>query len=169
MFRKGIVPLSLALIAGFGLVSCSSTTSTPTSTTGAGVSVTTTTAKPAGSTPAGTGAVAVSLTDKSGLNGPMIMSVAPATTKAGKVTFAVTNAGTITHEVVVLKLKSGESFDKLIVTDDKVGEEGKAGEVEVEAGQSGTFDVDLTAGKYALVCNVEKHYGKGMIAELTVT
>jgi len=90
---------------------------------------------------------------------------------AGDVTFTVENTGTIKHEVVALK--TDVAFDQLPVGEseaDKVDEATSVGEVEVEAGETGSFTVTgLEAGKYVLVCNIAKHYALGMRAAFTVT
>lgn len=177
MLRRGIVPLSFMLMIGVGLVGCSKDTASSTSTTAAGVTVSTaatpttatTGATTKGSTPAASNEVAITVGDTAGLNGPMTMTVAPKTAKAGKVTFTVKNTGTITHEVVVLALTGSETWDKLPVTADKVSEDASKGEVEVEVGETKSFEADLTTGKYALVCNIEKHYAMGMRSEFTVS
>lgn len=185
----------LSLGASLGLVSCSSNDTSSTTTT-AGVKVTTTTTAGAttttkleatgtteGSTPAGASTVNITVSDTAGLNGGMTMKVTPDTAKAGDVTFAVKNTGTIEHEVIVLKTDT--AFDKLPVVDsgdppvsvatgaDKVDEEtsvGETGDPNLAAGDSRSFTVTgLTPGKYVLVCNIAKHYGLGMRAAFTVT
>jgi uncharacterized cupredoxin-like copper-binding protein len=92
--------------------------------------------------------------------------------KAGHVTFVVTNNGKKDHEVVVLKTDT--PFDQLAIdpATNKVSEDGNVGETgepDMKPGDTRTFEVDLTAGNYALVCNIEKHYGMGMRAAFTVT
>jgi hypothetical protein len=100
---------------------------------------------------------------------------------AGKVHFALTNAGEEPHEFVVIR---GVAADKLPLDDDGALDESKLadgaliGEVEPFPGGEtcdGTFE--LAAGDYTLVCNiVEDHDGetmahleKGMVTTLTVT
>lgn len=191
MAHRGVllVLASGALVASVGLAGCSKNDSTSTSTSagagGAAVS-TTTPSSSATSTTSGagsssttkgstTGSVAtntvnVVLGDTTGLNGPMTMTVAPDSAKAGKVTFVVKNSGTITHEMVVLQLTGNQTYNSLPVTDDKVSEDASKGETgDVEAGQTKTIELNLDAGKYALICNVEKHYAMGMRAAFTVT
>ena len=135
--------------------------------------------------PSGTGGntVNVTLGDTKGLDGPMTLEVVPTSAKAGDVTFTVKNAGTIVHELVVLKTDT--AFDKLPIVDsgdppapvasgaDKVDEENnvaETGEPDLEAGKSRTFTAKgLAAGRYVLVCNIAKHYGLGMRAAFTVS
>jgi uncharacterized cupredoxin-like copper-binding protein len=190
--------VALALVS-VGAVACSSTNTatTTTSVAGGGAALGTTTVKSAttqeptgtaiggsgGSVPAG--AITVDLGDTSGLNGPMTMTVTPNTTKAGDVTFVVKNTGTIEHEMIVLKLDSGQTWDKVPVVDsgdppssvatgaDKVDEAnsvGETGDPNLQPGDTRTFTVsNMAAGQYALVCNIAQHYGMGMRASFTVT
>ena len=97
--------LALTLPAGCGSSSKSSSSGGSTTTTsGGGVSVTTT-------APGGGNVVNVTVGDTKGLGGPMTLAADPGTAPAGKVTFKVTNNGTIEHEVVLLKLSSGQTCD----------------------------------------------------------
>jgi uncharacterized cupredoxin-like copper-binding protein len=98
---------------------------------------------------------------------------------AGSITFEVTNTGPADiHEFVVVKtdLAPGE-----LPTDStgKVDEEGGGmtveGEIEdIAVGASDTLTLNLTAGKYALICNIyseeedEAHYHEGMRTDFTV-
>jgi uncharacterized cupredoxin-like copper-binding protein len=97
----------------------------------------------------------------------------PTTTsaKAGDVTFVVANtAPEDKHEFVVLK--SDLAADKLSVGDDKTVDEEALQVIdevpELDPGKSGTLTVNLAAGHYVLICNVEEHYQKGMYTDFTV-
>ena len=109
------------------------------------------------------GSVAAKLTDSGiGLDRTSVNS--------GKVTFNITNAGSIEHEFAVLK--TGLAADKLPANPDKPGkvkEDGNVGEVEGIA-VKGTKDLslDLQPGAYVLICNLPAHYGMGMHAAFTV-
>ena len=70
----------------------------------------------------------------------------------GKVTFAVTNAGKIQHDLVV----SGP------------GVTGAAKTSLLNAGQTAKLTVTLAAGSYTLYCSVPGHRAAGMSANLTV-
>ncbi len=106
--------------------------------------------------------------DTEGLDGPMTMTVTPASAPAGKVKFAVENQGTIIHEVVVLKTKT--AFDELPVTKDRVSEAKAVGEVaDVGKGKTKSKTLKLKPGSYVLLCNIAGHYGLGMRAAFTVT
>ncbi len=39
---------------------------------------------------------------------------------------------------------------------------------DLPVGESKTLELDLEAGKYALVCNLPGHYAAGMFADFTV-
>lgn len=146
-----LVGLTLTACSSDGGSSSSSTTSDTTVTTAAGTTVN------------------VVVGDTKGVDAPMTMTVTPASVPAGKVTFVVKNTGTIEHEMVVLKTDA--PFDQLPVdADGKVSEDTSIGEVpEFAAGTTDSVTLDVTAGSYALVCNIAKHYGMGMRATFSVT
>ena len=178
--KLGSTIIGLALVVAFAGCSSSSKSASPSSSTasGGGVAVTTAT------TAAPSHTINVVVSDTAGLNGPMTMVATPNVALAGDVTFVVKNTGTVEHEMIVLKLTPGQTADKLPVVDggdppasvatgaDKVDEGtsvGETGDPNLQPGQSRTFTVTgMTAGSYALVCNVAKHYGLGMYAPLTV-
>ena len=94
--------------------------------------------------------------------------------KAGNVTFKVTDTGKKDHEMVVLKLDGTTAFDKLAIDSatNRVSEDtnvGETGEPNLTPGETRSFSIDLPAGTYVMVCNIEKHYGLGMRTLLTVT
>ena len=147
--------LGLTVVAACG---SDSSNKSSTTTTESGVTVTTV----ANGTP-----VAIVVNDTSGTNGPMTMTVAPATVAAGPVTFTVKNTGTIKHEMVVLKT---DAASLTVGSDGKVSEKTTAGEVgDVEPGKSASVTLDLEAGQYELVCNIKDHYKMGMHTSFTVT
>ena len=109
-----------------------------------------------------TGAVAVSLKEWS-------VTPAPATTGAGSVTFTVTNEGTTIHEFVVVQTEM--AADAIPVVDNKVDESALTPIDEIEdiaVGAAPALTVDLTAGHYVLLCNIESHYEQGMRADFVV-
>jgi uncharacterized cupredoxin-like copper-binding protein len=111
--------------------------------------------------------VSVTAGDKSDTQ--QYLTVEPLSVKAGNTTFTFKNVGTRQHEMIVLK--TDEAFDQLKVgTDNKVSEDASVGEIsETDAGKTGAKTLDLKAGKYVLVCNIEKHYAQGMRSAFTVT
>ena len=109
------------------------------------------------------GSVAVKLTDS-------LISLDQSSLNAGKVTFKITNAGSIEHEFAVLK--TDLAADKLPANPDKPGkvkEDGNVGEVEgVAVKETKDLSLDLQPGSYVLICNLPAHYGMGMHIAFTV-
>jgi uncharacterized cupredoxin-like copper-binding protein len=94
--------------------------------------------------------------------------------KAGDITFNIKNGATdLIHEVVIIK--SDLAIDKLPLRADGSGRvdeakvDIKGAKEDIPPGKSETLTVNLAAGKYYLVCNVDDHYGKKMYIEFTVT
>jgi len=89
---------------------------------------------------------------------------------SGKITFLVSNAGTMTHEVVVLK--TDVAADKIAPNPEepgKMSEDGSQGESgDLDPTQKTTFTLDLTPGNYVLICNQPAHYLLGMHIAFTV-
>ncbi len=87
---------------------------------------------------------------------------------AGKVTFQVTNQGTLEHEMVLLKTDAAPNALEMSTTEQGKAEEESTdvkdvGEVdEVAAGTTKIGTFDLAPGKYVLICNVAGHYQAGM-------
>jgi len=96
--------------------------------------------------------------------------------KAGEIIFHVHNDATdLKHEFVIFKTDLPE--DQLPLTPEGTVDEEGAGvthidEVEVEAGKSADLTVNLEAGNYVLICNIndndEQHYAHGMHIAFTV-
>ena len=126
--------------------------------------------------------VNVALGDNHG-TGPMTLTLSPSVVPAGDVTFIVKNNGTIDHEAVVLK--TNLPYNKIPIADagdppapvktgaNKVSEDtniGETGDPNLKPGETRTFTIKhMTAGNYAVVCNIANHYGFGIRAPLTVT
>lgn len=89
---------------------------------------------------------------------------------AGAVTFAVRNGSAETgHELVVIR--SDVEPGALPQVEGRVDETQVeiVGEVEgLGAGAEGSTTIDLSAGRYLLICNIAGHYALGMVAPLTV-
>jgi uncharacterized cupredoxin-like copper-binding protein len=85
---------------------------------------------------------------------------------AGKVTFTMTNYGTMTHEMLIVQTDIAPG--KITVgSDGRFNEDDPASKVvgeisEYDAGTTKTKTFDLPAGKYQLVCNIPNHYTQGM-------
>jgi uncharacterized cupredoxin-like copper-binding protein len=136
--------------------------------------------------------VSVSLSDMRMGNSPMMGSrtapmgehmslrANPARVPAGRITFAVSNFGGRTHELVILPLPVGGSIGKRpIGADGKVDETGSVGEASgscaagsgegIISGSVGWVTVNLSPGRYELICNLQNHYADGMYQDLTVS
>jgi len=96
--------------------------------------------------------------------------------KAGDVVFHVHNDATdLTHEFVIFRTDLAP--DALPLNGEGAVDEEGAGvthvdEVEVEVGQSADLAVNLPAGNYVMICNIndnnEQHYMHGMYQAFTV-
>ena len=113
-------------------------------------------------------------------HGMMRVLVSASSVPAGTVSLRATNAGYLTHELVVLPLAVGQlPGARSIGNDGKVDETGSLGEASatcaagagegIAAGSTGWVSLHLPAGRYELVCNLPGHYAAGMHAELDVT
>ncbi len=162
--RRSTHPAALAAIMiGLGsLAGCGSSTKASSSGTSSADGGVTVAADAGGGAP-----VAITASDQS--DTAQSFAIAPVTVKTGKVTFTFKNTGTRQHEMIMLK--TDEAFDALKVgADNKVSEAASVGEIsETDAGKTVTKTLDLAAGKYVIVCNIEKHYTQGMRAAFTVT
>ena len=188
MARMRVVRMAVAAGLILSLGACSSSSKTATTTTGGAGAATTTTAGSGGgiqvtTTVASGTTVNVVVSDTKGLGGKMTVVATPASVKAGDVTFVVKNTGTIDHEVIVLK--TTVPYNKIPVADtgdppapvttgankvDETNNIGETGNPNLKPGESRSFTIkNMTAGTYALVCNIAQHYAKGMRAPFTVT
>jgi len=103
----------------------------------------------------------------------MVFQLSSTTAPAGPVEFVVKNAGKMPHEFVVLKndlpdkklpLKGG-SLDEDAKGLKNLGE---ISESKLTSGATQTLQLNLTRGRYLLVCNLPGHFKAGMKAEFTV-
>lgn len=112
--------------------------------------------------------------------GAMGLTADHASAPHGTVSFLVTNAGSIAHEMVILPLPSSQALGaRPIGSDAKIIETGSLGEASksggagagdgIAPGASGWVTVTLAPGQYELVCNLPRHYSAGMYTQLTVT
>jgi uncharacterized cupredoxin-like copper-binding protein len=93
--------------------------------------------------------------------------------KAGEVTFAIANFGSIPHEFIVVKtdFKLGEIP---LGDNNRLDEEGQGVEAideiaEFEVDTTHILKVNLEPGSYQLLCNIAGHYKNGMYASLVVS
>ena len=161
--RAAIVGAAIAVAAvSVTLAACGGSSDSADSTTTAAAATTetpagTTTAPATTTTPSKTTVVPVVL------GKPDEFSLVPARTSvpAGKVTFAVTNQGAMTHEMVVVPAPDGAAALK--EPDGTASEAGSPGEVaDLAAGANGRLTVTLPAGTYVLLCNLPGHFAGGM-------
>ena len=103
----------------------------------------------------------------------MVFQLSSTTAPAGLVEFVVKNVGKEAHEFVVLK--NDLSNKKLPLKGNSLDEDakgfkniGEIGENKLKSGATETLKVNLTPGRYLLVCNLPGHFKAGMKAEFTV-
>lgn len=96
-----------------------------------------------------------------------------ATATTGRVKITAPNDGKVVHELVLLKTNRDPGSFEVSggEVDEKALEESGAeipGEIaDVPPGKSKSMTVDLTPGKYAMICNLPGHYQRGMYGSLT--
>ncbi len=114
------------------------------------------------------------------------MTVAPTSVKAGKVSFEIKNAGTMTHEMVLVRAPSVEALPLVTVAggeralgdvdEEAIPEADKPGEAEVEQGKTVKKTITLTPGTYVMFCNIDtvlpdgsvlNHFQRGMRSVIT--
>lgn len=158
-----LLPVVVASVVVLALAGCSSSkSSTSSGAQSGGGGVTATTAATGGPT-------VVNVVGGEKPDGTYYLTVTPASVKAGPTTITFKNVGTMEHEVVVLKTDTPANQLK-VGADHTVSEDTSVGEdSETKPGQTKSTTIDLKAGKYVLVCNIERHYEKGMYTAFTVT
>ncbi len=128
-------------------------------------------------TPKGSTPVTVSLgeTDATHMFVDLSQSYAP----EGKVSFIITNNGTKDHEFVALQTDTmagafpitgfeGEP-DRFNEDAKGITNVGETGDPAMKPGTSMMLTIDMTSGHFALVCNLNGHYGMGMHQDFYVT
>jgi uncharacterized cupredoxin-like copper-binding protein len=129
-------------------------------------------------TPPGATLVTAALADASPTQ--MSITLSRSDAPAGKVTFLITNAGTMDHEMVVLKTdQPADSFDTSTgfegeanrFDEDAKGltNVGETGDPAMKPGTSKMLTIDMAPGHYAIVCNLSGHYAAGMHQDFWVT
>lgn len=118
-------------------------------------------AGPAADAPAGS-QVVVEMTDyKLTVNVPSV--------KAGTIKIGVRNLANMEHSFEVLKTDLPQDKIPVDGASAKAKEDGKVGGIpSIAAGKSASVTIDLTPGKYVLICNVAGHYQLGMHIAFTV-
>ena len=111
-------------------------------------------AQPPGPSAAPAAAIAVDLSE-------WHVVVSRSTLQTGSLTFVVRNAGSIAHDLTILK--TDLPADQLPQESGKAREDGKvAGTVALDPGQSAQLLVTLQPGNYVFICNEVGHYALGM-------
>ena len=95
----------------------------------------------------------------------------------GKVSFLVTNSGTVTHEFVVLQTDTPAAGYPIVSFEgeaNRINEDAKGttnvGETgDMEPGAVMMLTLDLASAHYAVVCNLVGHYAAGMHEDFWVT
>jgi uncharacterized cupredoxin-like copper-binding protein len=98
--------------------------------------------------------------------GEFFVRPSAATAAAGKVTFRVHNAGTATHEFVVIRTPKPAGSLLKGARADESGNVGETGDLPV--GKSKAITLALKPGHYALICNLPGHYSAGQHTDFTV-
>jgi uncharacterized cupredoxin-like copper-binding protein len=140
------------------------TTTQPPVTTTTGEGPTTTTTAPV------IDKVDVEVSDDGTPDGPMTLTVDPASSDGGKITFIVENTGTQNHSFLVLETDT--PFDELPVDPDtdKVSEDDKVGEInKIKPGKTKKLKLDLEPGNYVVLDNLPGHYAQGARAAFVVS
>lgn len=95
------------------------------------------------------------------------------TVKAGKITFTISDTGTIPHELLIFKSNLKPSAYPTDAAGGIIEEGGGVALVSdgdnVDPGGSQSRTVDLAAGTYLFVCNIPGHFKAGMFTVVTVT
>jgi uncharacterized cupredoxin-like copper-binding protein len=85
----------------------------------------------------------------------------------GRITFRVHNAGSITHEFVVVK--TPRQAADLPIVKGRAAESGNVGETgDLAPATTRAVTLKLAAGHYALICNLAGHYLAGQHTDFTV-
>ena len=89
---------------------------------------------------------------------------------AGKVTLVAANLGRDTHELVVIRTDKPAAVLRTTDHSTRASESGKVAEIDdTRPGAAKDLTLTLRPGHYALICNLPKHYHRGMHIDLTVT
>ncbi|MCX7593279.1 MAG: cupredoxin domain-containing protein [Fischerella sp.] len=102
----------------------------------------------------------------------MAVQLSKSTVPAGPVEFVANNQGNLDHEMVVIK--TDLPLDQLPLKGDRLDEDkagkkfGEIEEDELTSGATKTLTVNLTPGRYLIICNLPGHFQAGMRTFLTV-
>jgi len=99
------------------------------------------------------------------------IALSSATAAAGAVTFAVSNDGTIPHDLIVIKTDLDPAslpYDDSAFAADLSGLNVIGTMDPLDVGQAAELAVELDAGAYVLICNIATHYEAGTYVAFTV-
>jgi uncharacterized cupredoxin-like copper-binding protein len=98
-------------------------------------------------------------------------TLSQASAKNGKVTFRMTNSGSLVHEFVVVQTDLAANMLPMNadgnVDEEKLKSMGEQGDI--ETGKTLDLTLDLHPGRYLIICNLPGHFQRGMYAEFTAT
>ena len=114
------------------------------------------------------------------MRGTMQLTADRSTVERGKVSFLVTNAGNIPHEMMIVPLADTQNAGtRPVGRDGRIDEAGSLAEAAASCAEgegdgilpsaAGWITLDLQPGRYELFCNLPGHYWAGMYTQLTVT
>ncbi|QEC48390.1 hypothetical protein FSW04_12970 [Baekduia soli] len=174
--RLPLAGACLATLAAGGLTACgggsSSTAATPATSAASSPSAATTTAAATTAATTAAAAPAAATTGASSVAATLSefkIVATPATARAGRVTFHVTNAGKVKHQFTVIATSkpAARVLSRHNPDDDIPGARGEI--ASIAPGASKTLVIKhLKAGHYAIVCALPGHYQAGMYTDFTV-
>lgn len=85
---------------------------------------------------------------------------------AGHLVFAIHNAGTVVHELVVVRAGAADGLAYETATQRAIATDVVAEREAIVAGATKRLSVDLEPGRYVLICNLPGHYASGMHVSL---
>ena len=114
------------------------------------------------------------------MRGSMQLTVDRPTVARGEISFLVTNAGNIPHEMMIVPLADTQTAGtRPVGRDGRIDEAGSLAEAAATCAEgegdgilpfaAGWITLDLPPGRYELFCNLPGHYWAGMYTQLTVT
>ena len=98
-----------------------------------------------------------------------VVSASPDSLVAGEIMFAVTNDGSISHNLRIIKTDlPADSLPVTTIEVDETAVDIVAETADLDPDESEEIVATLEAGGYVLICNVPGHYNSGMYATFTV-
>lgn len=106
------------------------------------------------------------------MGGMMSIRIDQSAVKAGKITFDVTNwSRSALHEMLIVAVDNSAAalpydYSQARVPEDQVKVLGEVSDLQPNGSKS--FEVELAAGSYVLICNLPGHYAAGMAVPFIV-